>query len=1023
MSYIKKEDEEQILNRTASKLAEVIGEFQTLHRKGSHSFACDCPICGGRNKLEINTVKLVFKCFSCNGLAGKRPVDYLMRAQNMTYPDALRYLATHIGYFIEEDKPAAKPAKKAGKEKSFCAQMLAASGLTEEDVTANVFRANEKEAAFKFKTFKKGTLNSFGEIDLSGDDMLIEYYDLVGLPVMYELLDKNRRPTGKRREYLRVRWKFPEEHPDKDGKPTKYKTPYGGGTHIYIPERIRKAYKSKEKIERLFIQEGEKKAEKACKHGLLSIAISGIQNIGQQGKLPEDLIRIISTCEVKEVCLLLDSDWNDISNNIRINDNVEKRPRNFFYAIRNFKDYCRSLKSRDIYIEIFFGHVNSKKDKGIDDLLNNTLKGQEDLLLKDLEKLTNDKNFTGKYLTLYKITSATDHKLEEYWYLNHPAQFAEAHRDVLKNLPEFRIGKHIWKFTEDGEFVSAQPIELDEQFWNENERTDRSGNSYIVYSFNYARCFRFLQNRGFGRYRRIDNQTILIHVEPPTVLPVEANDIRDFLTDFTKSVCNEEVLNMIYKGGPQYLGPDKLSNLNFITPNFEVSSRDKQMFFFQDSIWEITREKITELDYTKVQMHIWGDRKKPFVVKKTADLIKIHRDEDTGRFTYTVTETGKACNFLQFLINTSNFTWRRQQLADSDTAGYAVTDEDIYDNIEHLIAKLCAIGYMLMDAKDRSVSRAVVAMDGKQSEVGASNGRSGKSIVGEMFKLLMPTFYINGKTKDIQGDAFIWNDLIEGMRCCFVDDVRPNFDFEFLFANITGDWNVNYKGGGRATFPFNVSPKIYLTTNHALNGDGSSFTDRQWLLAFSDFYNDKHKPIHDFGTLFFDEWDGTQWNLHWNLMAECVRAYLRFGVIESPKERLSVRRLRQEVGETFILWADEYFSSDEHLNARLSRRILYDNFLEYSQTGKKFCSPVSFKRKVVKYCELKGYVFNPHRYDPISNTPLYFDKDGNPDIDDKSNGVEYFTVGKKIKEVKHPSQQELEFPELPDLTEEGLWSD
>lgn len=73
--------------------------------------------------------------------------------------------------------------------------------------------------------------------------------------------------------------------------------------------------------------------------------------------------------------ICFDSDWDDISSNIKINDPVEKRPRNFYSAARNFKEYMRSLKNRDIYLEIFVGHIrkNDAGDKGLDDLLANTL--------------------------------------------------------------------------------------------------------------------------------------------------------------------------------------------------------------------------------------------------------------------------------------------------------------------------------------------------------------------------------------------------------------------------------------------------------------------------------------------------------------------------------------------------------------------------------------------------------------------------------------------------------------------------
>lgn len=121
--------------------------------------------------------------------------------------------------------------------------------------------------------------------------------------------------------------------------------------------KIRTAFKSGTRIDRLYIQEGEKKAEKACKHGIPSIAVSGIQNLGNNGSLPEDFVRIVTGCQVREVAFVFDSDWDDISSNIKINDPVEKRPRNFYSAARNFKEYMRSLKNRDIYLEIFVGHI------------------------------------------------------------------------------------------------------------------------------------------------------------------------------------------------------------------------------------------------------------------------------------------------------------------------------------------------------------------------------------------------------------------------------------------------------------------------------------------------------------------------------------------------------------------------------------------------------------------------------------------------------------------------------------------
>ena len=86
-----------------------------------------------------------------------------------------------------------------------------------------------------------------------------------------------------------------------------------------------------------------------------------------------------------------------------------------------------------------------------------------------------------------------------------------------------------------------------------------------------------------------------------------------------------------------------------------------------------------------------------------------------------------------------------------------------------------------MEAKDNNVSKAVVGMDGKQSEVGDSNGRSGKSLIGELMRCAIPTAYIPGKRSDLFNDQFVWNDVLENTKLVFIDDVLQNFNFEFLF--------------------------------------------------------------------------------------------------------------------------------------------------------------------------------------------------------------------------------------------------
>jgi hypothetical protein len=317
-----------------------------------------------------------------------------------------------------------------------------------------------------------------------------------------------------------------------------------------------------------------------------------------------------------------------------------------------------------------------------------------------------------------------------------------------------------------------------------------------------------------------------------------------------------------------------------------------------------------------------------------------------------------------------------------------------------------------MEFKDPNVIKAVVGMDGKQGTGTDSNGRCGKSLIGFAMEHVMPTAYINGKKRDLETDQFLWNDIVEKTRLVFMDDVSKGFNLESQFANLSGSWQVNYKGGGRRTFPFSVSPKMYISTNFTLRGNGDSFRARQWLLGFSDFYNAKHQPKDDFGILFFNEWESDQWELFWNLIACCVHLYMNFGVVEAPEERLIQRIDMNIMGERFIDWAEDYFENEDdlRLNRRIPRRDMEASYkMELTQKDLQFFTPQLFRDKLQAFCRWKGYRLNPQKYHPKTGEPLYLDKEGNPNTVDKSHGVEYYTVGNN-KFSENPNEY---IPETP----------
>ena len=477
-----------------------------------------------------------------------------------------------------------------------------------------------------------------------------------------------------------------------------------------------------------------------------------------------------------------------------------------------------------------------------------------------------------------------------------------------------------------------------------------------------------------------------MYVKDSIVEVVKHHEVADFIKSFAQDALQKPVLEMLLRGNSQYIGPASLTMLDYLQEQFEIPRRGIQRLYFANEIWEVTAAGIQPLKYSQQQLNIWKHQKKEHIVEQLPQLIEITRHED-DRWSYRITETGKGCDFLRFLENASNFTWRK--------SAAEITPEERDANAQHLISKLAAFGYMVASAKEASFSKAVIAMDGKQAEIGRSDGRTGKSLLGKAVGQVTKVKYYNGKDFATGNRQFIWHGVDSRTKLVLIDDCQKDFDFEDLFGLISGDWPVNPKNAAPYIIPYSESPKVYITTNHAVTGDGASYTDRQWMLAFSDFYNADHKPEHDFKTYFFEGWDADQWDLFWNLVAQSLQIYFKYGFVGVPGDRLEKRKLLQEVGEEFKLWADEYYApgDESRLGQRMQRKDIYANLLEY--VGPKratYYTPKVFKSKLKKYCDLEGLIFNPDRYDPVNKRYIEVDSDGRPKIDDKSNGVEWITV-------------------------------
>ena len=85
---------------SAADIVEVIGDFVTLKKKGVNYQAC-CPFHNEKTpSFVVSPSKGLFKCFGCG--KGGNAVTFVMEHENMTYPEALKYVAKKYGIEVAE---------------------------------------------------------------------------------------------------------------------------------------------------------------------------------------------------------------------------------------------------------------------------------------------------------------------------------------------------------------------------------------------------------------------------------------------------------------------------------------------------------------------------------------------------------------------------------------------------------------------------------------------------------------------------------------------------------------------------------------------------------------------------------------------------------------------------------------------------------------------------------------------------------------------------------------------------------
>ena len=154
---IPQETVNQILD--AAQIVDVVGDFVTLKRRGANYVAC-CPFHNEKTpSFYVSPSKGIYKCFGC-GKSGTA-VGFIMEHENLSYVEALRYLARKYGIEVKEKEESAEDIAARQRSESLllvseaAGKFFADSLSTEEGRTIGL-------AYFKSRGLEEETIKKYG---------------------------------------------------------------------------------------------------------------------------------------------------------------------------------------------------------------------------------------------------------------------------------------------------------------------------------------------------------------------------------------------------------------------------------------------------------------------------------------------------------------------------------------------------------------------------------------------------------------------------------------------------------------------------------------------------------------------------------------------------------------------------------------------------------------------------------------------------------------------------------------------
>ena len=541
----------------------------------------------------------------------------------------------------------------------------------------------------------------------------------------------------------------------------------------------------------------------------------------------------------------------------------------------------------------------------------------------------------------------------------------------------------------------AKPL----KFWFES--TDKNGRK--TYEISNAHLYKFLSANGF--HKMVTNSAgswVFVQVKDKVVEVIRDDDmvsrVKEFLIWFiteNTEYYSVTLENTIHRS--KQINMESLKNLDNIEVNLDSFTSKEEYFFFRNCIVRITADGIETVKADQCPYYVLKHKVIQHDLRLIKDLYKVDYSE-TGHW---VIDNRNACapasvewqmweangdklaksnemytckvltdfDFVRYIYNTGNKYWREE--AEARANGTDLEPGERASVETNFLNKVTTLGYLLTKYKNPGVPKAVYCLETNvmEEDEGQHNGGTGKSIFMTCTNRLRNSVYIDGQDMKNKNWDFLFQRVDFDTDLVTIDDLASSIDMNSFLNNITGNMIVNPKYRDEFIIPYEKSPKLVFTSNHAIKRYGGSLKRRIQFVSFSDYYhsaNDEagtaqRSPLTEFGRNLITDYDDKDMNTFYNFMLQNVRTFMRYGLIDPDMPDIAMRQMKANIGLDFINWADQWFEQD-----RFDRNINKDDaYSAWKATLNSkelaWVTPNKFKKKLQGWCKVRGHIYIPER--------------------------------------------------------------